>query len=219
MFTGIIEGLGTLMRSRSADGGLRMTVRAAFDLDGSRIGDSISVNGACLTAVGIESRTFTVDVSPETLSKSTFRRAAAGEIVNLERALRMGDRIDGHLVTGHLDGTGTVVGIKAAGNARVFQFRAPELVTRYMIQKGSVAVDGISLTINTVSHQGFAVSVIPHTAQVTTLGRKKIGDTVNLEADMIGKYVERFTMQPREAAVQKAPAADIDREFLARYGF
>lgn len=207
------------MRLRPVDGGLRMVVRADFNLDGSRIGDSICVNGACLTAVEIAGRTFTVDVSPETLSKSTFRRAVAGEIVNLERALRMGGRIDGHLVSGHLDGTGTVAGIQAAGNARIFQFRAPEAITRYMIQKGSVAVDGISLTVNAVNRLDFAVSVIPHTAQATTLGHKKAGDSVNLEVDMIGKYVERFMAQCGRATAQTPPAGAVNREFLARHGF
>ncbi len=223
MFTGIIEGLGTITAIRPAGGGgRRFTLRAAFDLDGTSVGDSISVSGACLTAVAIEGRTFEVDVSPETLSRSTFHKAAVGERVNLERALRLSDRLDGHLVSGHIDGTGVLVSRQTEANAVILGFSAPAAVTRFLIGKGSVAVDGISLTVNHCDDQGFTVSIIPHTAEMTTIGVKKIGAAVNLEADLIGKYVERFV---RRLAAGTSPAeggkhnSALDRDFLARFGF
>ncbi len=224
MFTGIIEGLATITAIRPAGaGGRRFTLRADFELHGSKVGDSISVSGACLTAVSIEGRTFAVDVSPETLARSTFAQAAVGERVNLERALRLSDRLDGHLVSGHVDGTGVIVSRRAEANAVILGFSAPPEVTRFLIEKGSVAVDGISLTVNTCDGQGFTVSIIPHTAGITTLGFRKVGDAVNLEADLIGKYVERFVQ--RMAAGKSPSGGDgrggdaLDRDFLARFGF
>ncbi len=224
MFTGIIEGLGTITAIRPAGGGgRRFVLRADFDLEGTRIGDSISVSGACLTAVSIEGRTFAVDVSPETLSRSTFAQAVVGQRVNLERALRLSDRLDGHLVSGHVDGTGVITSRQTEANVVVVGFSAPPQVTRFLIEKGSVAVDGISLTVNTCDAQGFTVSIIPHTAGITTIGFKKAGDAVNLEADLIGKYVERFVQ--RMATGKSSPGGDgrggdtLDRDFLARFGF
>ncbi len=221
MFTGIIEGLGAIAATRPAAGeGLRLTVTADFALDGAKIGDSIAVNGACLTAVTISGRSFTVDVSPETLSLSTFRFARPGDRVNLERAMRLSDRLDGHLVSGHIDGTGVISARRRLGNAIIIDFEAGPELTRYMIRKGSVAVDGASLTINNRDAAGFSVSIIPHTAGLTTLGLKKPGDSVNLEADMIGKYVERF-LSPGHLADRggEAPKSGVDLDLLARNGF
>ena len=218
MFTGIIEGLGTLTGIRPGGGqSLQLTVAADFDLAGTRIGDSIAVNGACLTAVTFQGRSFTVDVSPETASKSTLGKAKKGERVNLERAMRLSDRLDGHLVSGHIDGQGRLENRETLENAIILTFGASAELLRYMIDKGSVAVDGVSLTINRITDTGFQVSIIPHTAQVTTLGLKRIGEPVNLETDLIGKYVERFLSQGGQRP--DAPKSEVTLELLAKSGF
>lgn len=220
MFTGIIEGLGTIRELRSAGPGKRLTVEADFFLDQTKTGDSIAVNGACLTAVALDGKRFQVDVSPETLAKTTFGRARIGERVNLERALRLSDRLDGHLVSGHIDGVGTVKDKKTAGNAVVVTIGVPESLLRYMITKGSVAVDGISLTINDCGRNSFTVSIIPHTAKVTSIGFKNIGDYVNIETDMIGKYVERFVLEKHyHNKAKETGETSIDMQFLAKTGF
>jgi len=217
MFTGIIEGLGTIKELQPAGQGKRITVEADFVLDQTKIGDSLAVSGACLTAVSIAGKRFEVDVSPETLAKTTFGRAKIGERVNLERALRLGDRLDGHLVSGHIDGMGTVKSKRPAGNAVVFTISVAEPLLRYMIIKGSVAVDGISLTINDCDRNGFEVSIIPHTAKLTTIGFKNIGDLVNIETDMIGKYIERFIT--KMDGDKSTGETSIDMQFLAKTGF
>ena len=217
MFTGIIEGLGTITAVRSSGAGKRLTVEAEFDLSGSKIGDSISVSGACLTAVQIAARRFEVDASPETLAKTTFRDARVGERVNLERAMRLSDRIDGHLVSGHIDGIGLIDSRDALGNAIVVAITVPEGLARYMIVKGSVAVDGISLTINSLEPGRFSVSIIPHTAGLTTIGIKKKGDRVNIETDMIGKYVEKFLSA--KANHSESSPQGVSMELLAKTGF
>jgi riboflavin synthase len=220
MFTGIIEGLGNIVGIRSTGQGKRLTIEADFSLDQSKIGDSLSVNGACLTAVEIEGRRFEVDVSPETLQITTFDTAKIGDRVNLERSLRLSDRIDGHLVAGHIDGTGIISRRESQGNAVIITIAVAEPLARYMIAKGSVAVDGISLTINDCDAGSFSVSIIPHTAKLTTIGFKNRGDRVNIETDMIGKYVERFVR--REVPGAQSPASvssAIDREYLVKTGF
>ena len=218
MFTGIIEGLGTIVRIRPSGQGKRLLIDADFPLDQTKIGDSIAVSGACVTAVMVGGKRFEVDVSPETLAKTTFGTAKIGDRVNLERALCLSDRIDGHLVSGHVDGIGIIKDKKTTGNAIDIAIDIPASFSRYMIQKGSVAVDGISLTINNCSLDGFDVSIIPHTAKLTTMGIKKTGDHVNIETDMIGKYIERFiTKQPDNEKERRQPS--IDREFLTKTGF
>jgi riboflavin synthase len=221
MFTGIIEGLGTIVGIGSAGQGKRFVIESDSHLDGTKIGDSIAVNGACLTAVVIQGKRFEVDVAPETLSKTTFPKTVVGERVNLERALRLSDRLDGHLVSGHIDGKGTIKQKKPLGNAVIVSIGVPESLTRYMIPKGSVAIDGISLTINEVHKDGFEVSIIPHTAGITTIGFKKPGAIVNIETDMIGKYVERFISQKPDQNKENKPAKDsvIDMKFLHQSGF
>ncbi|MDM8551172.1 riboflavin synthase [Desulfobacterales bacterium HSG2] len=214
MFTGIIEGLGTIKEMRSSAQGSQLTVEADFVLEHTKIGDSIAVSGACLTVVMLDGRRFKVDVSPETLEKTTFGRAKIGDRVNIERALRLSDRLDGHLVSGHIDGMGVVRHRKSTGNAIIITIGVPEALSRYMIKKGSVAVDGTSLTINECSQESFDISIIPHTAKLTTIGFKKIGDRVNIETDMIGKYVERFVTGKKETG-----QSSIDMEFLAKNGF
>ena len=208
MFTGIIEGLGTI----DATQGRRLTVRADFDLDGTRIGDSIAVNGACLTVVRLEGRRFTVDMSPETAARTTLGRAAVAERVNLERALRLSDRLDGHLVLGHVDGIGTISGRRREANALVVDINLPQALAAHLIEKGSVAVDGISLTVNRCHGDGFSVSIIPHTAQLTTVGFKPTGSPVNIETDIIGKYVDKFLNRTK-------PAGGVDMALLARAGY
>jgi riboflavin synthase len=219
MFTGIIEGIGTIREIRPEGQGRRMTIDADFLLERTRIGDSISVSGACLTVVMIDDKRFKVDVSPETLSKTTFGSARIGERVNLERSLRLSDRIDGHLVSGHIDGMGTVALKQRNGNATVITFQVPESISHYIIKKGSVAVDGISLTVNNCGINSFEVSIIPHTAKLTTIGFKKVGDLVNIETDMIGKYVERFIAGKRHDKGEKGAGGSLDMEFLAKTGF
>jgi len=199
--------------------GRRMAVQADFDLDRVRLGDSIAVNGACLTAVALDGRRFDVDISPESLSKTTLGALKVGSRVNLERALRLSDRLDGHLVSGHVDGTGTLAGRSPLANAVVLRFAAPETLTRYMIRKGSVAVDGVSLTINECDDNGFSVSIIPHTAHLTSMGTLAVGDRVNLETDMIGKYVERFLRQGRIEPSPENGGSPVTLELLARQGF
>lgn len=219
MFTGIIEGLGTIREIRSEGQGTCFAVEADFRLGNTRVGDSISVSGACLTVVMIDDKRFKVDVSPETLARTTFKSAKIGDRVNLERALRLSDRLDGHLVSGHIDGIGTVTDKKNIGNAVVVAFEVPERLSYYMIKKGSVAVDGISLTINNCGPRSFDVSIIPHSAKLTTMGFKKVGDRVNIETDMIGKYVERFIGGKHRDEKEKRPGDSLDMEFLAKTGF
>lgn len=220
MFTGIIEGQGIIDAIGSARQGKRLTIEADFTLDQTKIGDSIAVNGACLTVVKISAKKFEVDLSPETLAVSTFDRAKRGDRVNLERAMRLSDRIDGHLVLGHLDGIGVIKKRQKQGNAIIVNVAVSEALSRYMIPKGSVAIDGISLTLNACGIESFTVSIIPHTARLTTIGVKKEGDAVNIETDMIGKYVERFTGGASRLNGEKRQSpSGIDMEFLVKSGF
>lgn len=220
MFTGIIEGSGTISGIKPSGQSRRMAINADYELDNTKIGDSIAVSGACLTAVSLSGRRFEVDVSSETVAKTTLGKAKIGDRVNLERALRISDRIDGHLVSGHIDGIGTIKSRKTQENAIIITFNIPESVAYYIIKKGSVAVDGISLTVNECDHESFQVSIIPHTAKLTTLGFKKISDSVNIETDMIGKYVERFVTQMKSGESKKeAGKSSIDMQFLAKTGF
>lgn len=219
MFTGIIEGLGTVLEIRPSDRGKRLAVEADFNLDQTGIGDSISVNGACLTVTMMDGNRFNVDISPETLARTTFGRTKIGDRVNLERALRLSDRIDGHLVSGHVDGIGSIKQKEKTGNAIIIAIEVSESVSYYIINKGSVAVDGISLTINDCDVHRFDVSIIPHTAKLTTLGFKNVGDLVNIETDMIGKYVERFVGQRQAGDGRIKTGKSIDMQFLAKTGF
>jgi len=219
MFTGIIEGLGTIHEIRPEGQGRRMTLDPDFRLEGTGIGDSISVSGACLTVVMMDDRRFKVDVSPETLSKTTFEKARVGDRVNLERALRLSDRIDGHLVSGHVDGMGTLSLKQTKGNTIFITIKVPESISYYIVKKGSVAVDGISLTVNNCTDNSFEVGIIPHTAKMTTIGFKAVGDLVNIETDMIGKYVERFIAGKHRDKGKKEAGGALDMAFLAKTGF
>lgn len=219
MFTGIIEGLGTIKEIQPAGQGKQLVLDADFVLDETEIGDSIAVNGVCLTVVVLEKQRFHVDVSPETLTKTTLGKAKINDRVNLERALRLSDRIGGHLVAGHVDGLGSIKQRKRVGNSIVVSINAAESITRYMIEKGSVAVDGISLTINHARRDGFDVSIIPHTAKMTTIDLYQIGSLVNIEADMIGKYVERFVLEMKSTHKKNKTGKSIDMQLLAKSGF
>lgn len=193
MFTGIIEALGTVRSVRHDRGGRVVCVDAETIARELRVGDSIAVNGACLTVVQHDNRTFTVELVEETLRRTTLGGLRVGARVNLERPLRLSDRLHGHLVQGHVDGIGRIVSKDPRGNSTWFVVEIPALLTPYLIEKGSIALDGISLTIAEWSHNNMcAVAIIPHTAAVTTFGSRRVGDAVNIEVDMVAKYVESF---------------------------
>jgi riboflavin synthase len=211
MFTGIIEELGTVRSIRREAGAARLAVAASVVLDGTAIGDSICVNGVCLTVVEMTGAEFAADVANETLKVTNLGELRLGDKVNLERALRLSARVGGHLVTGHVDSVGRIREKRQESNSwRVF-FEAPESSLRYVIKKGSIAVDGVSLTVADVERSGFSVAMIPHTAKLTTLGFKSAGASVNLETDIIGKYVERLLATRTGSAV--------DADFLKEHGF
>lgn len=220
MFTGIIEELGLLKsRQGSLRGGAGLTVKAQLALEDLKIGDSIAVNGACLTVTGFTRDTFTAHVMPETLRKTTLFKVAPGCRLNLERAMALGDRLGGHLVSGHVDGTGTLISRLNEGNAIILKFQASPDLTRYIIPRGSIAVEGVSLTAAFVDKDGFSVSLIPHTASITTLGSLKQGDTVNIETDLIGKYVEKLLQSYKREKEQDEVKEKITASFLQDNGF
>ena len=220
MFTGIIEGIGVLRRITNQGQGRVLTIETDVDLHESKIGDSIAVNGACLTAVKLQRHLFEVDMAPETVNRTTFKSIATGERLNIERAMRLSDRLDGHLVSGHIDGTGRILSKTIKSNAVIITIEVPSELACQMIEKGSVAVDGISLTINRCTERDFQISVIPHTAGITTIGIKGVGDEVNIETDMLGKYVRRFFEQSSSVDVSPVSAHNgVSMELLARNGF
>lgn len=192
MFTGLIEEMGIVEAVRRTAKSLRLSVKADKVLETLRIGDSIAVNGACLTVVSLQGRSFTADVMPETVQQTTFSALENGAFVNLERPLAYGGRLEGHLVSGHVDGSGVIAYYKADDIAWRYRISAEPHILRYIAAKGSIAIDGISLTVVDVDDTSFSVSIIPHTAQVTTLGRKRPGDRVNLETDLLARYMERL---------------------------
>jgi riboflavin synthase len=214
LFTGIVEELGVIKTVRRGADSAQLVIGAVKVIEGSRVGDSIMVNGVCLTSVFFRDRQFTTDVMAETLDKSNLGILKTGDRVNLERALRLGERLGGHIVSGHIDGSGTITRLEKKDIAMLVTIKAPEVVMRYIIEKGSVAIDGISLTVVSFAKDTFQVSLIPHTARETTLGFKNIGDTVNLEGDIIGKYVERMMGL-------RSPGNDtkVSMSFLAEHGF
>lgn len=188
MFSGIVEELGRV-RSRTET---QLEIEASLVLDDCKIGDSIAVNGACLTVISFDGSSFVVDVVPETWRRTNLGETQPGSPVNLERSVAANGRIGGHFVQGHVDGTGTVSAIRPEANGVVTEFIAPPNVARYLVPKGFIAIDGVSLTIVDVIGDKFTIALIPHTREVTTLGARGLGDAVNLEADILGKYVERF---------------------------
>lgn len=192
MFTGIIEATGTVARLDPKGGGTRVTIETARALPKLALGESIAVDGACLTVTGLRGRRFAVELSPETLRRTTLGALRPGVRVNLERALRMGDRLGGHLVQGHVDGTGVLEGITPDREWSLYRFRAPSALSAYLVEKGSIAVDGVSLTVFACRGPSFTVALIPHTLAETTLGERQPGDRVNLEADVLLKQIERM---------------------------
>ena len=199
MFSGIIEAVGTIRALRKDAGRARVAVEAADVLDGAKMGDSIALNGVCVTVVGFDDKAFEADLSIETLRRTNLGELAVGDGCNLERAMALGERLGGHLVSGHVDGVGRIRSRKSEGDSIWLTIEAPVEVMRYVVYKGSVAVDGISLTVAARGEETLSVSIIPHTSEQTTLTRKKDGARVNLEADLIGKYVEKL-LAPHAAA-------------------
>lgn len=210
MFTGIIEEKGTIESVLRGSRSCRLTIRADAIFSDLKLGDSIAVNGVCLTASEINAPYFTADVMAETMRRTNLESAAKGAHVNLERAMQLNGRFGGHIVSGHIDGTGTVLSLVREDNAVWVRIAADEGILRYIVEKGSVALDGISLTVAEVSRGGFGVSVIPHTAAETTLLERKPGDRINIECDIIGKYVEKLTAEKESG---------ITMDFLEKYGF
>lgn len=217
MFTGIILGKGTLIEKRPSGGGMVFVLEADFDITDPETGESIAVNGVCLTARQIIGRRFIVDVSPESLARTNLGKLAAGRRVNLERALRLCDRLGGHLVSGHVDAVSQVIERKPVGDFTLFRFAVPADLGRYIVEKGSITIDGISLTVNSCDEKSFAVAIIPHTLEVTTLGETSTGDWVNIEVDMIGKYVEKLLSVKQDSAIGQK--GGINPAFLAEHGF
>ena len=210
MFTGIIEETGTVEAIVRGAKSCRLTIRADKIFDDLSLGDSVAVNGVCLTADEIRKPVFVADVMAETVRRTNIDRLVPGSRVNLERAMRLGGRFGGHIVAGHIDGTGTIVSMVREDNAIWVTVTAGSEILRYIIEKGSVALDGISLTVAEVGTDRFSVSVIPHTAAETTLLSRRTGDRLNIECDMIGKYVEKFV---------SGKSRGITPELLAKYGF
>jgi len=201
MFTGIIESIGTIARIERRGGDVRLHVDAgALGLDDVKLGDSISVSGVCLTAVEIDGAVFTVDVSTETLARTTLGALGDGDPVNLEKAMRLSDRLGGHLVAGHIDGVGRVVSIESDARSQRWLFELPAALARYLAPKGSICIDGVSLTVNEVDGARFGVNLIPHTIDVTTFKARRTGDAVNIEVDLLARYVEQLLPRDRSTA-------------------
>ena len=219
MFTGIVEETGFIRSLRLSGSSGKIAIRAKKVLGGTRIGDSIAVNGVCLTVVSLEKDGFTADVMAETVRRTNLGDTKIGEKVNLERAMAANGRFGGHIVSGHIDGIGTVCEIREDDIAIWYTISAAPALLRYIIEKGSITIDGISLTVAKVTAQDFSVSIIPHTAAQTTLSQRKVGDIVNLENDVIGKYVEKL-LRPAEASTKpETKDTSITMDFLKKYGF
>ncbi len=212
MFTGIIEEVGTIGSIRRGGKSIALEVQANRVLDGTRVGDSIAVDGVCLTVTALHEHSFTADVMPETVKRTTLNHLKPGSKINLERALRLSDRLGGHLVSGHIDGIGRIVERRREENAEWFRIDAGQEVLRYVVGKGSVAIDGISLTVVKADSRSFTISIIPLTQEVTTILQKRSGEQVNIECDIIGKYVEKLVKGER-------PGSGVTLEILARNGF
>ena len=215
MFTGIVEELGHVKGIERGANSIKLSISGDIIFSDLKLGDSVSTNGVCLTVTSISGKTFTADVMPETLNRSSLGSLSSGSYVNLERAMPANGRFGGHIVTGHIDGMGNIVKMTKDDNAIWIQIAAEPSILRYVIEKGSITIDGISLTVASVSEHDFAVSIIPHTAQITTLGKVNIGDSVNLEVDIIGKYIEKL-LSPTTTTQSKSK---ITASFLAEHGF
>lgn len=217
MFTGLVEGMGEVKEINREGGDVTMGIRPLFEVSDIRIGDSVSINGVCLTVTETRQGIFRADVSGETLSRTTIGRLKQGDRVNLERALRFSDRLGGHLVSGHVDGVGRIAKKEQQKSSWRLRIEMDESLSKYTIEKGSIAVDGISLTINRCQNGAIEVNIIPQTGKETTILTRKVGDFVNIETDLIGKYVERFFT--RGTASRPEGSSGIDKEMLIKFGF
>lgn len=216
MFTGIVEEIGKIVKVEKGAKSSRLTVGGKIIFSDLKLGDSVAVNGVCLTVTSYNNEFFTADVMNETLLRSSLGSLKIGSSVNLERAMAANGRFGGHIVSGHIDGTGTITKIDRDDIALWYTIAAGSKIMKYIIEKGSVAIDGISLTVAKVSDTDFAVSLIPHTAVKTVLGLKKPGDTVNLENDVVGKYIEHFL---KFEGAENENKSGITKEFLTKAGF
>ena len=216
IFTGIIEELG-VVKSIAINGASGcITIKARKVLEGTKLGDSIAVNGTCLTVTSINSDGFSADVMAETVRRTSLSQVGKGDMVNLERAMILNGRFGGHIVSGHIDGTGTITKYTKEENAIWVTIKAPEEILDLIVEKGSICIDGISLTVATVSDRDFQVSIIPHTAKETTLIQKKVGSLVNLENDIVGKYIKKFMENKQES--QSKRESGLTMEMLEKYG-
>lgn len=216
MFTGIVEEMGKIVRVEKGAKSSRLTVSGDKIFSDLKLGDSVATNGVCLTVTSFSKGIFTADIMNETLKRSNLGELRQGSMVNLERAMIANGRFGGHIVSGHIDGTGVITKIEQDDIAVWYTIRADRKIMKYIIEKGSVAIDGISLTIAKVTDNDFSVSLIPHTAKETVLGYKKTGDTVNLENDVVGKYIEHFLSFKEEPETK---SSGITKEFLLKAGF
>ncbi len=220
MFTGLVEEIGKISKITKGIKSYQFSIQAKKVLSDLKLGDSIATNGVCLTVVEKSNSSFTVDIMAETVKLTNFNMMKIGDSVNLERAMRLSDRLGGHLVSGHIDGIGKITGIKREDIASIISIEAPEELLNQMLNKGSIAIDGISLTIIEVNNKYFQVSIIPHTSHETTLLKKKAGEFVNLETDMIGKYIMRFLHSNNiENSAKSKPSTAVTMDFLAQNGF
>lgn len=211
MFTGLIEDIGTVTKMERRGEGILVTINFSSELDDLKIGDSISVDGVCLTITHLQDQSFSAEASAETVGRTTLGNKRSQQKVNLERALRLNDRLGGHLVTGHVDEVAKITAIIPEGSSQKITFQVTEKSVRCLVEKGSITVDGISLTVNEVKSDRVSVNIIPHTASHTTLGSKKVGDKVNIETDILGKYVEKL--------ITKEPGKKVDAALLSEHGF
>ena len=216
MFTGLVQDLGVVRNVRRDGELVRMSIETALDTAGFEMGESVSVNGICLTVVEIGSDRFAVEMSQETIQRTTFDEVRAGSKVHLERALRLTDRLGGHLVSGHIDGVGTIRKRLDGPRSLEMEIAIPAEMSRYVVEKGSVAVDGVSLTVNVCGDGWFGLTLIPHTLKETILNDKRVGARVNVECDLLGKYVERLL---RKDEGEQKPAGGVTMETLAEHGF
>ena len=214
MFTGIIEEIGKVERIQKDTCNCKLSIKASKILEDIHLGDSIAVNGICLTVTCFTRQSFIVDVMNETWNRTALNLLKHGSLVNLERAMHMNGRLGGHIVTGHIDGTGRISSVRRDKNAVWYQINTQREILNLIVEKGSVAIDGISLTVAKTDSQSFSVSIIPHTAGATTLSLRKAGDVVNLENDIVGKYIEKFITFEKEK-----PKSGITKEFLLKNGF
>ena len=211
MFTGLIEDIGTVAKMERRGEGILVTINFSSELDDLKIGDSISVDGVCLTITHLQDQNFSAEASAETVGRTTLGNKRPQQKVNLERALRLNDRLGGHLVTGHVDEVTKITAIIPEGSSQKITFQVTEKSVRCLVEKGSITVDGISLTVNEVKSDRVSVNIIPHTSSHTTLGSKKVGDKVNIETDILGKYVEKL--------ITNEPGKKVDAALLSEHGF